>query len=97
MALKIIAVHLVAGAPALGWKHHHIHSVRCAGPNNTTGTTRFRVDIALDIHESKASYYTMDAGGVRCDVEVFETDGIKYIRSKAIGTRPDPLLLLPTY
>ena len=97
MALRIIAVPLTSGAPAIGWRHHHIHSVKCAAQFDTSGPTRHRVEVAMDIQDAKETYYTLAPGGVRLDIEVFNIDGIKYIRSKPEGTRVDPLLLLPVY
>ena len=97
MPVKIIAVKLANGAPAQGWKHHHIHVVKCAGKDDTTGFTRFRTEIVLDIHDHKERYYIVDRHGNPRDIEVFEHDGVKCIRTKPEGTSPDPLLLLPQY
>ena len=97
MPFRIIAVHLVPDAPAMGWKHHHIHSVKCAGPHDTKGPTKHRVEVALEINDGKDVYYTVDSAGNRSNVEVFDFNGVKCIRTKPEGTRPDPLLLLPTF
>jgi hypothetical protein len=96
-SFRIIAVHLTPDAPAMGWKHHHIHSVRCSAQHDTKGPTKHRVEVALDINDNKEIYYTVDSAGNRSDIEVFDFNGVKCIRSRPEGTRPDPLLLLPTF
>jgi hypothetical protein len=97
MALKIVAVRLARGAPSIGWKHHHIDGVKCTAALGGTGPIKFRTEVALDISNNRETYYIVDNHGVKLDIEVFDYNSVKCVRTRPEGSKPDPLLSLPTF
>jgi len=95
MAVKVIGIRLARGAPSIGWKHHHVDAFKCSGELGGSGPTKFRTEVALDISNSRESYYVVDNHGVKFPLEVFDFNGVKCVRTKPEGSKPDPLLALP--
>ena len=72
-------------------REHHEHITRVGG---SWGGNISREDCASDIRTGRETYFTM-GGGMRAQVEAFQSRGIWFIRTVADATRKDNLLSLP--